>query len=33
MGRAARQRAAEHSWNEVAGKVVTIYEEILSASP
>ncbi|MFA6282826.1 MAG: glycosyltransferase family 4 protein [Desulfurivibrionaceae bacterium] len=33
MGRAARQRAAEHSWDEVAGKVVTIYEEILSANP
>lgn len=33
MGRAARQRAAEHSWDEVAGKVVTIYEEILSATP
>jgi UDP-glucose:(heptosyl)LPS alpha-1,3-glucosyltransferase len=33
MGRAARQRAAEHSWDEVAGKVVTIYEEILSAGP
>ena len=33
MGRAARQRAAEHSWDEVAGKVVTIYEEILSAPP
>jgi UDP-glucose:(heptosyl)LPS alpha-1,3-glucosyltransferase len=33
MGRAARQRASEHSWDEVAGKVVTIYEEILSAGP
>jgi UDP-glucose:(heptosyl)LPS alpha-1,3-glucosyltransferase len=33
MGRAARQRVAEHSWDEVAGKVVTIYEEILSAGP
>ncbi|MBU4230061.1 MAG: glycosyltransferase, partial [Proteobacteria bacterium] len=33
MGRAARQRAAEHSWDEVAGKVAMIYEEILSASP
>jgi UDP-glucose:(heptosyl)LPS alpha-1,3-glucosyltransferase len=31
MGRAARQRVVEHSWDEVAGKVVTIYEEILSA--
>lgn len=33
MGRAARQRAAQHSWDEVAGKVATIYEEILSANP
>lgn len=33
MGQAARQRASEHSWDEVAGKVVTIYEEILSAGP
>lgn len=33
MGRAARQRASEHSWDEVAGKVVTIYEEILSTGP
>lgn len=33
MGRAARQRASEHSWDEVASKVVTIYEEILSAGP
>jgi UDP-glucose:(heptosyl)LPS alpha-1,3-glucosyltransferase len=31
MGRAAMQRAAQHSWDEVAGKVVTIYEELLSA--
>ena len=33
MGRTAMQRAAQHSWDEVAGKVVTIYEKILSASP
>lgn len=33
MGRAARRRAAEHSWDQVAAKVVTIYEEILSADP
>lgn len=33
MGRAAMQRAAHYSWDEVAGKVVTIYEKILSASP
>ncbi len=30
MGRAAMQRAAQHSWDEVARKVVTIYEELLS---
>lgn len=33
MGRAAMQRAAQCSWDAVAGKVVTIYEEILSAAP
>ena len=31
MGRAAMQGAAQHSWDEVAGKVVTIYEELLFA--
>lgn len=33
MGRAAMRQAVQHSWDEVAGKVVTIYEEIVSASP
>ncbi|MCX5864727.1 MAG: glycosyltransferase family 4 protein [Deltaproteobacteria bacterium] len=33
MGRAAMQQAAQYSWDAVAGKVVTIYEKILSAGP
>lgn len=31
MGKAAMQKAAQYSWDKVAGMVVTIYEEILSA--
>lgn len=32
MGKAAMQRASQYSWDEVAGKVVTIYGEIFSAA-